>query len=123
MEKDVSLHGILTLELGALAVHEGCGQATTEEVIVHILTRVSSVDEDESTARLLGVEKVNESVGLGAVVDIDDVLLDILVSGTSATDADAKVVLCHILTGKTATLGRERGREHHVKMVSVLVGV
>lgn len=71
----------------------------------------------------MGEEQVEQSIALGVLRDKDNVLLQIFVGRASTTDADAQVVLLHVLAGEVAATLGKGSREHHVEMVGVVVGV
>ena len=121
--KQIGLHGILTLPLRTPTVDEGGGQLAGEKVVVKHLHAGNGVDEDQSATGLVGKEQVKQSLALGLLRDKDDVLLEVFVSRTGATNTDAEVVLLHVLASEVAATLREGGREHHVKMIGVVVGV
>ena len=52
-----------------------------------------------------------------------NLLHDVEVSTASTTDADADMVFSHVFLCDSTSLLRESGREHHVDMVIIIVGV
>lgn len=61
-------------------------KAETEEVVVHMHPDLSSVGKVEGAIWLLRLEKADESLHFGAVIDMIDVLLDLSMSGVGTAD-------------------------------------
>lgn len=117
------LHRVLSLTLLTITVYRCRWQALVEQVVIkEVYLRLAVAKYDG--ARWLHLEqKIVDSLALLVLVHPDNVLADVLVSRSSTTDADAEVVLCHVLCSHLSYFFGEGGGKHHVNMVGILVGI
>lgn len=117
------LHGVLTLTWVTIGVDRGGRKALVVKVVVKKVNGRLRVAEDERASGLHGEEKVVDGLTSLVAVDLDDLLANVLVSLTSTTDLDANIVFSHVLASDLASTLWKGGREHHVNMIGILVGV
>jgi hypothetical protein len=61
-----------------------------EEVVDHVALDLR-VGEDQGALGAVGEDQVEQSLALGALLDEDDLLLDVLMSAADAADLDANL--------------------------------
>jgi hypothetical protein len=80
----VSLQSIFTLTLGTIGVDRRDRQAlVVEEVVDHVALDLG-VGEDQGALRAIGEDQVEQSLALGALLDEDNLLLDVLMGTANA---------------------------------------
>jgi hypothetical protein len=91
MRSAMDLQSILTLTLGTVGVDRSDRQTlVVEEVVDHVALDLG-VGEDQGALGAVGEDQVEQSLALGALLDEDDLLLDVLMSATDAADLDANL--------------------------------
>lgn len=114
---------IFTFTLSTIRVDRGHRQAlVVEEVVDHVALDLG-VGKDQDALRLVREDEVEQSLLLLVLVDIDDLLLDVLVSATDTTDLDRDVGILHVLLSKTAGRLGEGGGEHEVGVIRIGVDI
>lgn len=121
--REGDIHGIFALVLAPFAVHEHSGQASVEQEVIELLNTALGVAEDQSQTRVFAEEQVVTSLALALSFHEHNVLLHVLVCGSSTANTNADVVLGHVLARKTASVTGKGGAEHQVDVICVLIGV
>ena len=78
----------------------GDRHALVVEVVIDHVALDLRVGEDQGTLRLIREDEVDQSLVLRALLDVDDLLLDVLVSAADATDLDTcktLVIVSHVV--------------------------
>jgi hypothetical protein len=117
------LQGILALALRSIGMERSNRQSLVVEEVIDLVALDFCVDEDQCTLRFASHDQVEEGLILGRLLNIDDVLLDILVSAADTPNLDSNEVLVHVVAGKATRFLGEGGGEHQVGVISVRVRV
>jgi hypothetical protein len=91
MRSAMDLQSILTLTLGTVGVDRSDRQTlVVKEVVDHVALDLG-VGKDQGALGAVGEDQVEQSLALGALLDEDDLLLDVLMSAADAADLDANL--------------------------------
>ena len=103
---------------------DGSGRQTfVVEKIVDKISLSLAPNKDEGPSWWHGEKQIVEGIALAVVVNIINGLADVAVRRTGATDANAEIVFSHVVAGENTSFLWERGREHHVSVIRVLIVV
>lgn len=116
-----STDSALTLASRTLRVDGNNWKILVEGVVIELTTDAAGVDEDQSTACGDGAHKIDEGLALLAAFDPDDVLLNVGVGETGATDGDTAMVVAHVCVGNLMSGWWEGdGKHKHADIAFVL---
>lgn len=116
-----STHGILTLHLGAASMNRGAGETQVVQEVIKLVRSLLAVDKDDGATGRDRVEKLNRSLALVMGVHVRDDLLYVAMGAASTADTETTVVVREVLLGKIPQALGERGREHHVLDVTIIL--
>jgi hypothetical protein len=112
---------ILALSLISFSMDGSDRQSSVIQVVVKQIHRSFGVAEYQRSGPFHGLEEVVDCFVLAKVIDLDNVLPDVHVGLTWATDTNAVMVFSHVLTCQRTSLLWESGREHHEYVIRILI--
>jgi hypothetical protein len=117
------LQSIFAFTLSTIRVDRGRRQVLVEQIIVDQICLALGVDKDQRAGGGDAEENVVQSIALQILFNIDNGLGNVFVGGARATHNDAQSLLGHILARNATSFLVEGGREHHVDMIRIFIGV
>ena len=98
-------------------------QALIEQEVIEQVDSGLGITEDDGPGGFHLEEEVVDGIALLVLIDQNDVLADVLMCGTSASNRDTGVVLGQVLAGYLAHVFLKGGREHEIDVVRIFVRV